>query len=158
MGVVASNEAILRTALSKPVIAPFVIDYQFQGAPNALAATDRLVSGVENLSYLTTPWEASRDLEEFYRIAPFEKVAVLVDARLLAASGAIVDNIARTAESYEVDFQVVPVRDRAQPALDAIEPDVDAVMVSALLNMPDEDFWVHCLSINLRSQREVVAP
>lgn len=139
MGVVSSNEAILRTTLTKPVIAPFVIDYRFQGAPAELAATDRLVSGVDNLSYLTTPWEASRDLEEFYRIAPFEKVAVLVDARLLAASGAIIDNVARTAESYEVEFQIVPVQDQAQPALEAIGPDVDAVMVSALLNMPDAE-------------------
>ncbi len=139
MGVVASNEAILRTTLPKPVIAPFVIDYQFQGAPTLLAATDRLVSGVENLSYLTTPWEASRDLEELYRIVPFEKVAVFVDDRLLSASGAIVDNIARTAEEYDVGFQVIPVRDRAQPALDAIDPDVDAVMVSALLNMSEDE-------------------
>ncbi len=150
MGVVASSEAILRAVLSKPVIAPFVVDHQFQGAPVALAATDRLVSGVDNLSYLTPPWEPSRDLEEFYRIVPFEKVAVLVDERLLTASDAIVDNVARTAETYEVDFQVVRVRDRAQAALDAIDPDVDAVMVHVLLNMPDDESAALVDGINAR--------
>ena len=140
MGVLASNEAIQRTDLAKPVIAPFIINREFQGAPAIVHETDRLVSGVPNLSYLTTPWEAGRDLGELFQVAPFTKVAVFVDARLVAASGVIVDNIESTAELYEVAFQIIPVRDRAQPALDAIEPDVDAAMVHALLNMPvDED-------------------
>jgi hypothetical protein len=150
MGVLGSNEAIMRRDLPKPVIAPFVIDYQFQGAPATVGANDRLVSGVENLSYLTTPWEASRDLEEFYRILPFAKVAVFVDARLVTASGAIVDNIERTADRYGVDFQIIPVLDRAQPALDALDDDVDAVMVSALLNMPDAENAALIEGINAR--------
>ncbi|MGD8815961.1 MAG: TolC family protein [Acidobacteriota bacterium] len=150
MGVLASNEAILHRDLPKPVIAPFVIDYEFQGAPAEIGEADKLVSGVENLSYLTTPWEAGRDLEELYRIVPFAKVAVMVDERLLAASGAIIDKITSTAQSYGVAFQIIPILDRAQPALDMLDADVDVVMVSALLNMPDEETAALVAGINAR--------
>ena len=110
MGVLASNEAIQRTDLPKPVIAPYVINREFQGAPGIVHETDRLVSGVPNLSYLTTPWEGGRDLGELYQVAPFTKVAVFVDARLVAASGVIVDNVESTAEFYEVGFQITEMR------------------------------------------------
>ena len=140
MGVLASSEAIHRRNLPKPVIAPFVVNHEFQGAPTLLSpASGRLVSGVPNLSYLTSPWEAGRDLEELYQVAPYNKVAVFVDALLLEASAAIVDTVGAVADEYDVGYQIIPLRDEAQPALDAIDFDVDAVMVSAMLTMPEAE-------------------
>ncbi len=150
VGVLVSNEAVQPRDLPKPVIAPFVINRDFQGAPAVPNENGRLSSGVPNLSYLTTPWESGRDLEEFYQIAPFTKVAVFVDARLLQMTEAIAQGIRTVADFYEVGVQVIPVTTTAQEGLDALEPDVDAVMVSSLLNMPDPEIDALIEGINAR--------
>ena len=137
VGVLASSEAVTRRDLPKPLIAPFIVNYEFQGAPYYEVDSETLGSGVPNLSYLTTPWEAGRDLEALYEVLPFTKVAVFVDGRMLELSDVIADNVGSVAAEYGVGFQIIPVINDAQPALDALDSDVDAVMVNALLNMPE---------------------
>jgi outer membrane protein TolC len=140
MGLLASNEAVQRRDLRKPLIAPFIDNAYVQGAPAELVATDEIVSGVHNLTYLTSPWAADRDLEFLYQLVPFEKVAVFVDALLIEGSGVILQNIEEIARQYEVEAQIIAVGSNIEPALAELGDDVDAVMVSALLTLPESEF------------------
>lgn len=140
MGLLASGEAVQRRSFPKPVIAPFVENAFMQGAPSLLAATDEVVSGVSNLNYLTTPWDPGRDLEYLYELVPYEKVAVFVDALIIEGSPVILTNVEEVAQQYEVEAQIIQVRSTIEPALAELDDDVDAVMVSALLTLPDSEF------------------
>ena len=71
-GVIASHVAGHRQGLSKPVVAPLVIDAEVQGIP-----LQGQVSGVENLCYIASPVDVKRDLEVFREVVPFERIGLL---------------------------------------------------------------------------------
>ena len=80
MGVIASQALARRTNLPKPCFAPFVVNSTIQHIPN-----DSGKSGVNNLSYLTTPWNIDRDLEVFRELVPISHLAFLACGPLLTA-------------------------------------------------------------------------
>lgn len=66
LGVIGSNDLARRKRLSKPVIAPFIIDAELQGLPMRKGA-----SGVRNLNYLASFKSLERDVKAFTEIIPF---------------------------------------------------------------------------------------
>lgn len=60
---------------SKPVIATTVINAQVQKLPITIEG----YSGVKNLTYLQLPYSPIRDIEVFYSMIGFEKLALLID-------------------------------------------------------------------------------
>ena len=97
MGVLAASELARREDFPKPVIAPFVIDQELQGFhPQVGRRPDGRtirVSGIDNLNYLIPPWNTDRDLFELRRITGFDRVALLIDERLVAGLPALQEHV-----------------------------------------------------------------
>lgn len=125
LGVLASDDAIHRAAIPKPLVAPFVLDPVLQRAPSKGGA-----SGVRNLTYVAWPNPTDRDLRTFHELAPFDHVAVLVHERYLEVLG----GFPQVAASRELGFAVTPVPVPSNPlaVLGALPGDVDAVYVTIL--------------------------
>ncbi|MEO1411904.1 MAG: TolC family protein [Bacteroidota bacterium] len=125
LGFGISNLLAQRGQYAKPTIIPFILDNELQGLPAPVDGR----SGIDQLTYIQSPFDLRRDLETLYAIKPFRKLAIITDAvsngrtldfrsyldRLLAFSGA----------SYEL---MVLEKSEAS-VLDQIGEDVDAAFL-----------------------------
>ncbi len=134
LGVLASNDLARRPTLSKPVIAPFVLDPLLQGIPY-----ENGVSGRPNLTYLTMPHSLRRDLETFREIAPFGRMALLISQRVYAAVPGIDDVIKSETAGMDLIIDRVLVGQTASGTLANIPPEAEAVYIGPLLNMSPEE-------------------
>lgn len=71
----ASNYAISLKNYPKPTIASIVLDAQLQG----LTKTDQGSSGIDNFTYIESPFDIKRDLNLLYEIYPFDHLEVISD-------------------------------------------------------------------------------
>lgn len=131
MGTLASNDCGRRQKLSKPVIAPFVIDPKLQGIP----LTKRGTSGRANLAYLALPQTFERDLQVFRDLLPFTKLAVLTNGSLTAAVPGYEERMRKKAKDMGFAIHVIPLFDSADEALAKLPDDVDAVYVRSVLTL-----------------------
>ncbi|MBS0171042.1 MAG: TolC family protein [Nitrospira sp.] len=135
LGVLASHEVSQRKQLSKPVIAPFVLDPQLQGLP-----MKKGTSGVKNLNYLVSLKSFDRNLTAFKEVFPFRRLSVLVDRILLEAFPLFEARARKIAEAQAVQLTVIPVDTSGRAALAAIPPNTDAVYLSPLVRLPSGEF------------------
>jgi len=129
LGMLASDRAIHRRGLIKPLIAPFVIDAEIQGAPREAGA-----SGVPNLSYLSSSITLRRDLEVFQDLRPFERLVILHGPAVTAVPG-IGARLREVVREFGVELTLVEVEGRAEDGLRAIPNDTEAVFVNPLLQL-----------------------
>ncbi len=129
-GVLASIDAVQRSPLPKPVIAPFTIFPEILG----LAPTGG--SGIRNLSYVTLPSTFERDLQSFREIVPITHLALLVNAGVAAGVKQGLAAMAQRAEAWGVDVTVIPVSSSIDNAMAAVPNTVDAVYLAPLLHIP----------------------
>jgi len=134
-GVFASHEVGHRTQLSKPVVAPFIVDPAVQGLP-----FDAGASGVHNLSYVNYPHDFGRDFRAFREIVPFEKMAFLANALYWEAMPELPGAIEAIAKASGIDITMVPVGVTAAGALAAIPADIEAVYLVPLTRFTDAEF------------------
>ncbi len=71
-GTVSSDLASKRISYPKPTIAAFILDAELQG----LSKSDTGTSGVNNFSYLESPFNLKRDIDLLYRISPYENLII----------------------------------------------------------------------------------
>ncbi len=134
VGAIAAHVAAEHQALTKPVIAPFVLDPSLQGVPRAGAA-----SGVSNFVYLTRP--ENRDIAMLAEMVDFDRLAVLTSATALDALPEISGRIETALAEAGATAIVVPVGSDASAALAAVEAaDADAVYVLPLAQMSSTAF------------------
>lgn len=135
LGVLASNDAAIRGALPKPVLAPIVLDVDLQGLPQKDGA-----SGVKNLSYTAFPNPFRRDLEMFLRIVPFKKLALLsADYYGGTTLQEFHQRFPQAVKDLGLEVQRIPVGESAKEALSRIEPDVEAVYLPPLQHLSAEE-------------------
>lgn len=135
LGILASHEVSQRKPLSKPVIAPFVLDQQLQGLP-----FKKGTSGVKNLNYLVSLKSFDRNLTAFKEVFPFRRLSVLVDRVLLETFPLFQARARKIAEAQAVQLAVIPVDSSGQAALAAIPPNTEAVYLSPLVRLPSAEF------------------
>jgi len=142
LGAIASNEVCRRRNLSKPVIAPFVIDAELQGLPLKDGS-----SGVKNLTYIDSFNSLKRDVKTFREIVSFDTLALLVDRLMLEAFPMAREYIRQLAKEYAMDIRIVAVDTSAEPALSVAPPETDAVLVASLVRLSPAEFQrlVSCL-------------
>ena len=73
MGVLASYDMCRRSSLSKPVIAPFIINHNLEGIPFTSSGT----SGIRNLCYLDLSEDIEADLKMMRRVYHFTNLAYI---------------------------------------------------------------------------------
>lgn len=135
LGAIASDYVCRIKALPKPVIAPIVIDYLLQQLPIKSGA-----SGVPNLNYLTSIYTMKRDVKTFLEIVPFKKLTVLVNEAYVDALPKLIRNVAKETGGLGIDATILPVAHRIQDTLESIPEDTEAVLISHLLQISDNEF------------------
>ncbi len=144
-GPFATAEACTRTDLSKPVIAPFLIDLEAQQAP-----FDGEASGVHNLNYITIPLSLKQQIERFKEIVGFKTVHFIFDELV----GEIIPNVEsrtlRLTEEAGAKGLSVPLSTSADPALSALSDDVEAVLILPLPRLGSDEIARLIAGINER--------
>lgn len=147
LGMLASHEAGRRQHLSKPVFAPFVLDPERQGIP-----LEKGTSGRSNLYYLTAPTDVAASLRLLYAIKPFTRFTVLIPQAILALIPEPQKRLNLVIQQTGLELQgiITPVGTTAAPALQAVPPDVQAVLVTSMPQLPEAEFDALIAGINQR--------
>ncbi|HNR37143.1 MAG TPA: TolC family protein, partial [Candidatus Hydrogenedentes bacterium] len=130
LGPIGSANVCRRTLLSKPAIAPMVMDTEAQG----IAIVDG-ASGKPNLMFMASPAPFKRDLKAFRELTPYRRVAILGSRLLFDAVPVLRDGCLAAAESLGVAADIVPVNDSIPEAVAALPSGVDAVYIGPLLQL-----------------------
>lgn len=134
MGVVGSHLASQTEKLSKPVIAPAIVDISLQQIPYV----DN-TSGKENFVYLRFIKAVSDDLTRFYDLVQFKHLAILVDELPITAIPGLSRTVEQAAIDYGFKISLVSGKDSIQKITAKIPDDADAVFVAPLLRTNDND-------------------
>ncbi len=149
-GVFSSNEAVRDENLPKPVIAIYAIDVEAQKIPKSIDAAGIRISGRDNLTYLTAPGSIDRDAAKFLELARFETLHILVDSQLYRAIPEVPRYASEKGRQAGLDFIPVPIGQSATEALAALPSDTEAVYITPLLRMPNQEFRALTDGINAR--------
>ena len=123
LGALSSHVAAQRGNLPKPVVTPMVFDAELQELPREGGG-----SGVKNLNYVALP--GGLDILAFQEIAPFRRVALLVNGPLAEAIPQLADRAREATQSVGVEPVVIPVDFSVDTVLEALESEsVEAVYV-----------------------------
>ncbi len=137
LGSISSNEVCHRQALSRPIIAPYIIDAAFQELPIKDGT-----SGVKNLNYISVPKPFERDINIFKDIVPFKKLGVLMNKYLLDAFPDLEQRCDEYLEELDLEVQIVRVGFSVQQALSQLPDDIEAVYVLPLPQISDEEYEI----------------
>ncbi|MDB4324762.1 TolC family protein [bacterium] len=146
LGVYTSNIVSTRGPLPKPAIATLVVDRHAQGIAFEPGPNATLVSGVPNLTYVTSQDSLSaestilRDLRKFLELVPFRRLCVLSDAMVAEAIPEVRDNVLEQGRSLGLDLTMITVVDDAEDALARIPESTQAVYITPLFRLPGEQF------------------
>ena len=133
-GAIASQVAAEFGSLSKPVVAPFVLDAELQGLPMVNGA-----SGVQNFTYVAYPTATVNDLQAFREVVPFGRLAVLVERAYLRAIPSMRSSTEQALAALGINGTIIGVGPSIDLALGAVPPNVDAVFVGFLPRVSEQD-------------------
>jgi hypothetical protein len=137
LGLLTSHELCTRGPLSKPSVAPFVVDPEAQGVPFVEGR-----SGVKNLSYVTAIAQLRNDFESFLEVVRFVKLALVVSQTSADAIPELGARARRIAAEFGVEVTVVPTVLSGRALLEALPADTEAVYLAPLVRMPEAEFDV----------------
>lgn len=135
LGALASHDLARRGPLNKPALAPFTIDRSLQEFP-----LTGETSGVDNFSYLAFPSPIERDLKLFSELLPFRRLAVLVNRAYLDGIPALRRLLQNELAEQGIEMVPVPVTVSAREALEALPEGIEAVYVTPLQRLPQQEF------------------
>jgi outer membrane protein len=118
----------------KPAIAAIVIDATWQDIPERNGA-----SGVRNLAYVDQSYPVGSTLADFHRLIPFRKLAVLLDRDQVEAIPQLEAGAAGLVRAAGAEAVIVRAGGSSQEILEALPKDVDAVYLTPLSDMSDEE-------------------
>lgn len=122
-----------RERLNKPVVLPFAVP-SLQGLP-----IEGNRSGRQNLSYVTGLASIERDLRRLRDVVRFARVAMLIDADILAAMPASRDFITEAGRGLGLDLTIVPVGLDANEVLAAIPDGTELAYVGPTGRFEDSE-------------------
>ncbi len=135
LGILASQEAVRRQTLSKPVFAPFILDATIQKVP-----LQNGKSGVRNLSYITLPPRLKKNMQAFLDITRFTTFGLLATKGLVEGLPDLIDAVRQDVSTLGLEVVIIPVGSTAESALSALTPDIQAVFVSTLSQLSEAAF------------------
>ncbi|MBT3343191.1 MAG: TolC family protein [Gemmatimonadetes bacterium] len=139
-GPIASQAVLVQArqgdGLSKPTIAPIVLDVGLQDAPLHQGA-----SGIHNLSYIVFPSDVRSDVQVFRQVVEFERLGVVVDSRIHDALPELSEKILATIRELGVQAVIVPATADVDALLNRMTG-VDAVYFAHLLPLPSDEVRV----------------
>lgn len=134
LGYQASHAAADFTKLNKPVIAAFVADVELQGFP-----LSEKTSGKRNFVYIYDFNDTQRNLAALQEIVLVKKLAVLIDPFWLQAIPNLDQAIGKLEKELGMSLTLAPVNGSVTDIMNALPVDADAVYVTPLLRLSDDD-------------------
>ena len=136
-GVIASQEIGKFTSLSKPVIAPVVLDPQLQGFPLVDGR-----SGFKNLCYIHSPARISNEIKYFLEIVPFKKLTVLSSQTFIESIPLFTQRIEQFGQDMGIETRTILVENNAREVLEQISLDAEAVFVGTLFQLSEAEYHI----------------
>jgi outer membrane protein len=130
LGVIASHDIASRTSLSKPVIAPFILDVKLQEFPLIEGASRK-----KNFNYVYIPARIIRDIQSFRDVVKFKKLAYLINRHYLDAIPEMITRGRTMLTEMGIDLDVIGVGETIDEALNQLSPAVEAVYLGPLTNL-----------------------
>jgi outer membrane protein TolC/ABC-type uncharacterized transport system substrate-binding protein len=135
LGSLSSTRAFLRKELSKPVVAPYVVD----SVISVKRTRRRGTSGIPNLTYVDPMFHIDRELMTFQKIVSFKNLAILMDYRILNGIPQVTKFLRRVANEHTITVNGVPAGASAGELLAALPAGTDAVMLGPLVHMDEKE-------------------
>lgn len=128
LGPIVGSVAAHRERLPLPVIAPFLLNPEWQGV-----STENGRSGVRNLNFVAFRTNVERELAALAELAEFEHVAFLLNAGVVEAIPGSGEGVIAGIEELGYRATIVPVGASPAEVLAQIPDDVDAAYVTPLM-------------------------
>lgn len=135
LGPLAAQQLAQRADHPKPTVCPFALNPALSEFPRQGTG-----SGLANFNYIAMPTRHERDLQIFYDLVRFEKLAVLLNEPIWSGYDAVRRNFVSALEEKPYEFEVFPIRDDVEGFFAALTPDFDAVLVAPLILLDEERF------------------
>ncbi len=135
MGIIASHDVATRGSLPKPVIAPFILDAELMGFPLKEGA-----SRVKNFSYINILDGIKRDIQAFLDLVKFENLAYFINNYYIEAVPELSSRGIDMLKKIGIDLHVIGVGETIDGAFSQLSPDVEAVYLGPLTNLPRKEF------------------
>ena len=145
LGLIVSHDVVTRAELSKPVIAPFILDAHLQGLPVSEGA-----SRIRNFCFVNIPDILLRDVRNFLKVVRFKKLAYLSNVHYMRALPELEPRARALLDTLGIETQVIGVGERFEEALSELSPDVEAVYFGPLTALPRREFRRMIEELNTR--------
>lgn len=123
VGILTSDVLAKSGPYSKPVLASLVVNPVAQ----KISITQERTTGVANLSVIVLPYSPERDLDMFYRMVQFKKLAIIMDDYTLDNIPEFNQFLIDAAEDLGVQYSLIKSQDSVDDVLAAISDSTDAV-------------------------------
>lgn len=130
IGSLVSGLMLHRDNYPKPTIASIIIDTELQKAPITPAGT----SGVDNFTYIQTPFDIKRDIEALYRIQSFKKLGVIGAEFLQGFQPFIEDLFNNISTDLGASFEFIDIAEISDYSKPILPPEVDAIYLLPLFD------------------------
>jgi outer membrane protein TolC len=145
LGSIGSHVLARSGAPPKPAIAGVVIDASWQGIPQHEGT-----SGIRGLTYVDESFSVGSTLIDFHRLIPFRKLAALIDKDVLKDIPQLKSNATGLVRSAGADVDIIPSGSTAADVLAALPTGADAVYLTPLPAMSDEELRTLLAGLNAR--------
>jgi len=98
-GLTTSSALLARSEYPKPTIAGIVLK-EFLGGAAGAVDVEQQGSGVENFTYVESPFDVGRDLKALQQIAPYERLTVVTPSTLRPTVAKVLTGVGETAIDY----------------------------------------------------------
>ena len=134
MGIVGSHLAAHTEKLSKPVVAPMVVDVAVQQMPY-----DNNTSGKENYVYMRFVHSVSDDLTRFQNLFKYQHLGILVDELPVKAIPGLSRTVDKAAKDFGFKITLIKGKQDVRAMAAQIPEGVDAIMLAPLLRVNDDN-------------------
>lgn len=142
-GFVSNQLAAARGHYPKPTFLPTIVDTGLLPAAAAVGT-----SGIPNLNYLAAYADFANDLDMLTRIVPYRNLALFVDQELASAIPELRQRAYVASEEKGIKLIVIMHDGVDHELMKRIPAEADAIFVSGLPRMPNEDFDLLIDAIN----------
>jgi len=108
---------------TKPSIASIIIDSKIQQIP----LTEEGTSGIENFTYIQSPFSMERDINSLYRLKEFKKLGIVGGSNLINYLPFLDQIMGNVCTKLGTDFTIIPYTTSVETTLAKIPADVDAI-------------------------------
>ncbi len=136
-GVQVGNLLAKQKRFIKPSISSLIIDNELQNIPK----TAEGISGIDNFTYILSPFDLLRDVNTLHEILPFKKLGIV-------GGDAIRENILdvntfynKLLKNHDTEYAFIPLNGSVNDILNSIPDEVDAIyLLPVYEDLEEEDF------------------